>query len=454
MVAAAFIPQTIEVVYDPALKNSVWANALNLVVHNRYVPITPTPKQALFLGLPYREAMFGGAAGPGKSIALLAHAAKWVHYGHYRALILRRSFTDLSQAGALMDVADQWWGRMPGVKWRARTNTWLFPSGAQIRFGYMKHENDKYQYAGSEYHCVVFDELTQFSETQYRFMFSRNRKDRDDPIPLTIRSASNPPLGGNADPGWWVKRQLYDKGWPTFVPAALSDNPYIDRAQYVESLMFLDPISRERLLAGNWEIKAAGTMFSTDKIEIVSQMPPMRASVRFWDLASTEPTIGNPNPDATAGARVGIGLDGNLYIMHIARLQANPDKVERAVRQHAMMDTINVQVWIEQEPGAAGKALIDYYKTKVLPTFMLSGANASGSKVVKATPFANKVGQGQVKMMAGPWNSVFLEELEAFPLGEHDDQVDAVSGAINHLDLAGTIGPVSPDMARAALGRI
>ena len=302
--------------------------------------------------------------------------------------------------------------------------------------------------------CIILDELTQFSETQYRYMFTRNRKDMGDPIPLTIRSASNPPLGGNADPGWWVKRELYDKGWPVFIPAALKDNPHIDRKEYEKSLMYLDPISRERMLNGNWEIKAAGTMFSTDKIEIVSALPPIKASVRFWDLASTAPSIGNPNPDATAGARIGLGYDGNIYIMHIAWLQANPDVVERTVKQHAMMDTINVQVWIEQEPGASGKALIDYYRSKALPTFTVTGAKSSGSKVVKATPFANKVGQGVVKMLAGPWNERFITELEAFPLGEHDDQVDAVSGGINHLDLAGTIGPVSPDMARAVMGRI
>ena len=107
-----------------------------------YIPHKPTPKQLAFLLLENQEALYGGAAGGGKSDALLMAALQYADVPGYSALLLRRSYTDLSLPGALMDRAKAW--LMPSVaRWRDSLKTWEFPSGASITFGYLEKPGDE-----------------------------------------------------------------------------------------------------------------------------------------------------------------------------------------------------------------------------------------------------------------------------------------------------------------------
>src|SRR5215831_17422072 len=126
-------------------------------------------KQAAFLSLDCLEAGYGGAAGGGKSDAILAGALQYVDVPGYAALILRRSFSDLALPGAAMARSKEWlYGR---ARWNEREKTWTFNSGATLTFGYLEAEDDVYRYQSSEYQYIGFDELTQFSEAQYRYLF-------------------------------------------------------------------------------------------------------------------------------------------------------------------------------------------------------------------------------------------------------------------------------------------
>lgn len=449
-----------DTLYDPTdmppLSGEMWEiirrEVENTIERNPWVKIRPTPKQMVFLGLPVRESLFGGAAGPGKSVSLLAHAAKYVDYPHYNALILRRTYQDLARPEALMDVAHQWWGPT-AAKWRPGTATWRFPSGATISFGYMQSEKDKYNYYGSQYHCICWDELTQFTEGQYRFLFSRNRKTLDDPIPLTVRSASNPPLGGLGDIGWWVKDVLYDQGFPVFVAARLSDNPYIDYDSYVSSLNYLDPITREKLLNGDWTIRAAGTLLRPEWFEIVDGLPRQGiiAWARGWDLAGSTPTPANPDPDYTAGGLVALHRDGTYYIVDMQRGHWDVGDGEKILTQMARVDTPRTEILIEQEGGASGLVVIQHY-IKRLAGYAVYGVKPSGSKAKRATPFAIQAKAGNVKLVRGTWNRAFLTEAETFPLvgsGLHDDQIDAVSIAFNRLALSQRAQPAGNQWQQA-----
>lgn len=222
----------------------------------------PTPKQAEFLYLPHLECLFGGSAGGGKSEALLMSALQFADRPNYAAIMFRLTYTDLSLAGALMDRAAEW--LMPtGARWKNDTHTWHFPSGATLTFGHMGDKKTHYRYQSSEFDFVGFDELTQFREAQYRYLFSRLRRRSGSDIPSRMRSASNP---GNDGHDWVLNRfdilgRLNDR---PFVPALLTDNPHIDQHDYEMKLSELPEILQQQLRYGRWVRDTKGKSFNLE----------------------------------------------------------------------------------------------------------------------------------------------------------------------------------------------
>lgn len=235
-----------------------------------YCPHWPHPPQEAFLWLDNLEALYGGAAGGGKSDALLMGALEYVDVPGYAALLLRKTYADLALPGAIMDRSKSW---LMGTdaSWNDNTKQWTFPSGATITFGYLQNQNDKFRYQGAEFQYVGFDELTQFEEPDYAYLLSRLRRPADGPlsmVPLRMRSASNP--GGRGHK--WVKRRLIDRqpdpddpedtpekcAGRVFIPSKLDDNPSVDQEAYAASLMGLDPQTRLQLLNGDWNARQPG----------------------------------------------------------------------------------------------------------------------------------------------------------------------------------------------------
>ena len=146
------------------------------VYNNPFIPHDPFDQQIDFLTYPSEELLYGGMAGGGKSDAILMAALQYIEEPDYSALILRRTYQDLSQPNAIMDRAKKWldpFVKNRSVKWDGNTKTFTFPSGATVTFGYLSHDNDLDQYQGSELQFVGFDELTQFTEKQYTYLHSR-----------------------------------------------------------------------------------------------------------------------------------------------------------------------------------------------------------------------------------------------------------------------------------------
>ena len=407
------------------------------------MPQTPTLLQAAFLALPHREAFYGGAAGGGKSSALLMAALQYVHIPKYAALLLRRTYTDLTLPDSLMSRAREWL-QNTGAKWVEREKTWRFKSGATLSFGYLQREGDRYRYQSAAFQFIGFDELTQFPEISYTYLFSRLRRLKGFNVPVRMRSASNP---GNIGHEWVRQRFLIEgksKG-RIFIPARLDDNPYLDRAEYVKSLMELDPVTRAQLLEGDWTARQAGGFFPREKFVLAPREPRRwEAIVRFWDLAASAPKKGK-DPDRTCGYLVSVNKRGIYTIHHVVRMRGVPAEVEAVVAQTAQVDGRGVPIRMEQEPGASGKSLIDAYRRRVLQGFNFRGIPSIGNKVVRAGPVSSEVDAGNVRMLLAPWTTEVLDALEAFPHGAHDDDVDALSGAYNWLSTKGQPAMVIED---------
>lgn len=410
-----------------------------------YCPIEPNVKQEWFLRRDELEVFFGGSAGPGKSWGLLMAALQYVDHPGYHALLLRPSLTEFEQPGGLIEVSDNWLGTSDAF-WHGSKRSWTFPSGATIRFGYLSNTGDLRQYKGPSYSFCGFDELTGFRETLYRGMFRvlRQAKGRLDDVPLRMRSASNP---GDVGHGWvksyFIEEASRNKG-AVFVPATIQDNPDLDYDAYLKSLSHMSPIDQMRLINGDWDVMEEGGKFNREDFNVIDthEMERSVKAVRYWDLAATEPSATNTDPDYTVGLRLDKDAAGKFTIRDIVRGRWSEDVVERKVRQTATEDGRGVDVYIEQEPGASGKSLLGYYKRQVLQGYVCySGLVNSGNKEVRSRPAAAAVANGLVSIVRGENLIPFLDEASMFPNGEHDDCVDAFSGA--HTAITRSTGRVS-----------
>ena len=262
--------------------------ALLTLPPKQYCPHVPTPKQLAFLLCPRAEVFFGGAAGPGKTDGLLMAALQLVEQPNYHALLLRRTFRQLNQSNSIMNRARQWLANTDAV-FRESDKRFTFPSGATITFGNLDSDDDVYQYDSSEFQFIGFDELTSFTEAQYTYLFSRLRTTRDNPVPLRMRSASNPGNRGHD----WVKarfmigqpQEVLQRDYPSrfFLPARISDNPHIRRDEYLAALANLEPVRRRQLLEGDWEVSPRGNLFRREWFAIEEDWPREATGVvRAW----------------------------------------------------------------------------------------------------------------------------------------------------------------------------
>lgn len=422
---------------------------------NEFIPHNPGPKQVEFLALDDLEAYFGGAAGGGKSDALLMAALQYVDQPNYAALLLRRTYKDLSLPGALMDRAGQWL-RNTAAKWSAETKTWRFPSGATLTFGHLDNENDKYNYQSSEFQYIGFDEVTQFPPSQYEYLFSRLRRLRGSDVPIRMRSGSNPDGDYVEDvrarfiPDEYINStdedkfsRIWRKGDRVFVPSRLEDNAFIDQEEYDEALQKLGVVMYARLRAGDWVAVPVGDLIKSEWFEdkYMPFLPEgVRWKVRAWDLALTDVQVipdgkKKTNPDYHATV-AGVVYDDTLWLGRpmiwrgnwteaVTRLMLTMAE-ERTIRHgtgHAHFETAAVQALQRK-----GMALGQYDERK--------------DKVSRAQTWINQAEIGRVKLVGtkDEWKD-FTYWWWRFPKGAHDDSVDAVSGVASMLGLVFTVPP-------------
>lgn len=220
------------------------------------------PKQAEFLAFEGREALYGGAAGGGKSVTLLVAALQYAEEPGYTALILRRTYKQLAKADSILSKAKEW--LLGKVRYNGDEHKFTFPSGATLEFGHMDHEDSRHDYQGGAWSFVGVDEATQFTQAMIAYPRTRQRRPAGSEIPIRWRGASNPGgIGHDHVKERYVKDRFGRSPCTAdrqFFPATLADNPHIDRDDYVRQLKEsgVDGVVLDQLLNGDWDAVAGG----------------------------------------------------------------------------------------------------------------------------------------------------------------------------------------------------
>lgn len=438
----------------------------------------PGPQTA-FLESEADVVIYGGAAGGGKTYALLLECLRWFKSGTAGAVIFRRTYAQIAAEGGMWDEAEELYPLFGGVA-NQTAMSYTFESGYSVNFSHLQHEKDRLQWKGAQIPIIAFDQLEDFTEAQFWYLFSRNRSARAGFRPY-IRATCNPVPASDRTGGWlrkllnwWIDEDGFpieeragvvrwfvrvneelvwsdnpaelEKRYPklppkslTFIPAKLTDNPILTEADpdYIANLEALPKVERERLLGGNWNvIPEAGEVFDRSNFGGLPVMPTdVPRWVRYWDKAGTAGA-----GKFSSGCLIGQRPNGQLVVADLIRGQWSAAQRNKIMLQKAAADAqlgVPVTTWIEQEPGSGGKESAEI-SVQDFVGYDVRIDKVTGSKYDRAQPWSAQVEAGNAYLVAGPWNEDFMQEHHLFTGRDSDaytDQVDSAAGAVNKLKL-------------------
>lgn len=415
-------------------------------------------------------------------------AIRYKNVPHFGGIIFRKHANQISIEGGLWDASRKIYGKLRGTtpKLNPRYH-WVFPNDVKISFAHIERDANLDEWQGSEIAFIGFDELTHFTEKQFFYMLSRNRTTCG--VKPYVRATCNP----DADSwvasfiSWWIDQKT---GYPipersgkirymvrlgdilrwgdtrdelialganpqniksvTFIAATLQDNKILLKTnpQYLANLEALPLVERERLLKGNWKIKAAaGLFFKRAEVTIIEHLPTdIVLWVRAWDLAATDEDEGS-DPAYTAGVLMGKRRNGNYVIADVTNERMRSERVRKHIKNTAIIDRKKykrVTIRLPKDPGQAGKEQAQSY-IKMLAGFPVKTVAETGSKETRAEPFAAQWQAGNVEVLVAEWNEMYFNQLESFPESKFKDMVDASSSGFAELESSAVISVPGSD---------
>ena len=439
------------------------------------------------MATPAQICIFGGAAGGGKSFGLLLSPLRHKNVKGFGCTIFRRNFNQIFSQGGLWDESLKMYQGIRGAVPQMSLGRWKFCDKdgntiSSVKFAHIERDEELHKWQGSQICEIGFDELTHFSEKAFFYMLSRNRSTCG--VTPFVRATCNPDADSwvakfiawwiNQETGypipersgkirWFIRRNetLYwantkEELWEqfnlktererleprsvTFIMSQLKDNQELLKVnpQYEANLMALSLVERERLLNGNWKIRAASGLYfkRTQLGEILERVPEdVIQWVRCWDLAATEKTD-KGDPAFTAGVLIGKRKNGRYIVADVVNKQMAAADVRQTIKLTAQSDRAaykRVRIRLPKDPGQAGKEQAESY-IKFLSGFDVTTVAETGSKEARAEPMAAQWQAGNFDLLYGPWNEEYLLQLENFPDSTFKDMVDASANGFAEIE--------------------
>lgn len=453
--------------------------------------------QTAFMSSEADIVIYGGAAGGGKTWAILLEALRHKDVPGFGGVIFRKNYNQITAEGGLWDASMKLYSQVPGAKsGKTPRHHWDFGKTAKLSFAYLEGEEDLRSWQGTEIAFIGFDELTHFSKRQFLYMLSRNRSTCG--VKPYMRATCNP----DADSwvaefiSWWIDQ---GSGYPikersgqirwmvnlndiitwhatreeavqyaisegglspneaeatpksvTFIASSITDNKVLMEKNpgYMANLRALPVVDMERLLKGNWKIKAAaGLYFRRTQVTMLEALPTdVILWARGWDLAATsEDEAGDPA--YTAGVLIGKRRNGRYVIADVINKRLSAAEVRILIKMTAAADKKRYGRVIQrlpQDPGQAGKAQAQSM-IKMLSGFLVKAIPESGSKESRAEPLAAQWQAGNVDVLEAEWNDMYFNQLESFPESKFKDMVDASSSAFIEIESGATYSALKED---------
>ena len=430
--------------------------------------IRPQPgPQEKFLATPADIAIYGGAAGGGKTWALLTEALRHINNPSFGAVFLRRTFSEITMVGGMWEEADKLYPLLGAVPNQGNM-FWRFPKGAKVQFHHMQHEESKQLFLGAQIPLIGFDQLERFTESQFFYMLSRNRSTCG--VRPYVRATANPEPGWLAKfLTWWIDQ---DTGFPiaeragkirwftreagvvrwadnpkdlealtpgtppksvTFIPAKLSDNKILMAIDpgYKSNLLALPFIERSRLLDGNWKISNAKGEWPPEYFGSSIWFDEYPKNIVARGLA-LDPSKGKNAKTSDYSAYVGLSIDQSGMGWIEADLQRRP--VRQIVEDGFELTRQTPYQVVGVESEQFQELLLDEFarvakeRGRMLP---LCGIRTQGvAKEVRIRRLGPYLSRGEFRFRDTPGTRLLVEQLQAFPNGEHDDGPDGLDMAV------------------------
>jgi len=438
--------------------------------------------QERFLSSPADICIYGGQRGGGKTAGLQLESGRWIHRQGFYGVLLRETLVQIKKPGGMFDEGYGFYASLGGVANKSELS-WRFPSGAKLAYGHLETNASIEAWRGAQVAFIGIDQMEMIRAYAFWALLGSNRSMTG--IKPYVRGTCNPDpdsflyMDGSSSGliSWWIdgetgiaipersgkiryfvrdgdtlvwgRREELLANFPgsmplsvSFIPASVYDNRSLMERDptYIGRLMAMPLVERERMLGGNWKIReAAGMTLRSVWFKPGRPLPHQwRRIIRSWDLAGSVPTPTNPDPDWTAGVKIGQDTTGLYWILDVTRFRKTTGQVEDEIAKTARLDGIQVEIIIEQEGGSAGIGWPESIIRNKLEGFNAKRAKPIGNKLTRARILGGLAEGGKVYVpdtahYSVPWLGPYMGEMDSFVDGtqkSHDDQVDATSAAV------------------------